>query len=312
MSYNMTTLRFPSSDGKNSVYAEIYEPAYGEIRGILQLSHGMTDYVGRYEALAAYLTDAGFVFAGNCHLGHGRTASTPEDFGFFADKGGVDYLIDDLHLMNIQLKKKYPNVPIVIMGHSMGSFLSRLYVKKYPTDVVGHIIHGTGGPMPVILPMGKALARLVALLKGKRHRSKFIASMAFLGYNSKFDKSEGRHAWLTRDGELIAGRDEDSYSNFIFTVSAYLDLFTMVGKSNSREWFKSYPKDLKTLIMSGDMDPVGNYGKGPKYVYKHLLLSGSVATDIKLYEGARHELFNEICREEAFSDILKFLELAVK
>ena len=158
-----------------------------------------------------------------------------------------------------------------------------------------------------ILPLGKALVNTVILFCGKRHRSSLVASMAFAGYNSKFDKSEGKHAWLTRDSSKIEGRDEDRLQNFTFTVSAYRDLFCMVGSSNSKKWFREYPTAMRTLIMSGDADPVGAYGKAPRYVYKQLLVSG--ANDIKLltYDGARHELFNETCREQVFADIVSWL-----
>ncbi len=309
MSFIKSEFSFPSSDGKHTVFATVFEPDGCEIRGIVQLSHGMIDYVGRYEVLADYLCREGYVLAGNDHLGHGRSANgKPEDFGFFADRGGIDFLLSDLKSVNSTLKEKFPKKPIVIMGHSMGSFLSRLYTERYPETVCGHIIHGTGGPMGAILPLGKLVVKLNSLLFGNRHRSKFVASLAFMGYNKKFDKSEGIFAWLTRDVERVNGRLSDEYTNFIFTVSAYYDLFCMVGLSNSGRWFKEYPTDMKTLILSGDMDPVGNYGKGPSCVYKKLLAAGCTEIKLKLYDGARHELFNETCKDEVFADIKRWLD----
>ena len=163
-----------------------------------------------------------------------------------------------------------------------------------------------------ILPLGKALVNTVIAFRGKRHRSSMVASMAFSGYNSRCDRSEGKHAWLTRDAARIAGRDDDRLQNFTFTVGAYRDLFRMVGASNSKKWFTSYPTTLRTLIMSGDEDPVGAYGKAPRYVYKQLLVSGAEDLKIKTYEGARHELFNETCREQVFADMIEWLEEQVK
>ncbi len=307
MNYTLSSLTFKSCDGKNTIYGRIYTPASGEIRGVVQLSHGMVDHSGRYEALADYLTKNGYVFAGNDHLGHGNSVSDDADFGFFAEKGGVDLLLRDLHAMNRILREKFPGMEPVIMGHSMGSFLSRLYVEKYPHTVSGHIIHGTGGPMGVILPLGKALVKTISLFRGKRYRSRFVKGIAFAGYNSKFPKDEGKNAWLTRDLSTVSMRDEEKFTNFTFTLSAYYDLFTAVGASNSKNWFSSYPSDLPTLIMSGDMDPVGNYGNGPKYVYKKLLVRGVTDLSLKLYEGARHELFNETNREKVFADIAEWL-----
>ena len=305
MNYVITHVNFPSSDGKSTVHGEIYEPQ-GEILGVVQLSHGMLDYVGRYTALAEHLTSQGYVLAGNDHLGHGGTAASDGELGYFADKDGITHRLRDLHAMNRLLRERYLGIKPVILGHSMGSFLSRLYVERYPNSVSGHIIHGTGGPM-AILPLGKALVNTVMLFRGKQHRSGLVASMAFAGYNSRCEKSEGKHAWLTRDGSRVAGRDEDRLQSFTFTVSAYRDLFGMVGASNSKKWFKEYPTTVRTLIMSGDADPVGAYGKAPRYVYKQLLMTGAESIKLITYEGARHELFNETCREKVFDDITEWL-----
>lgn len=308
MSYTLSEFNFPSSDGKSTVHARIYAPTGATVRGVVQLSHGMIDHVQRYETLANYLTSRGFVFAGNDHLGHGMTAASEEDLGFFADREGVNCVLRDLHHMNRMLRERFPGIKPVLMGHSMGSFLSRLYAVKYPNSIQGHIIHGTGGPMGAILPMGKALVNTIMLFRGKKYRSNLVAKISFAGYNSKFPKSEGKNAWLTRDIPLVAGKDKDPKTGFIFTLSAYRDLFEMVGLSNSNKWFSEYPKDLSTLIMSGNMDPVGDYGKGPAYVYKHLLISGASDVAIRIYDGARHELFNETCRDTVFADMVRWLE----
>ncbi len=308
MNYTLSFLTFPSSDGNSQVHAKIYSPLNRQIRGVVQLAHGMADHSGRYEELAEYLTGKGYVFAANDHLGHGKTAPSDDDFGYFADKGGIDLILKDLHAMNRILRNNYPGMKPVIMGHSMGSFLSRLYVEKYPHTVSGHIIHGTGGPMGIILPFGKCLVKLISIFKGKKYRSSFVKNMAFMGYNSRFPKSEGSVAWLTRDVALVSGEDRNKYTTFTFTLSAYYDLFTMVGKTNSNKWFEAYPQSLPTLVMSGNMDPVGNYGKGPKYVYKRLLMNGVGDLKLKLYDGARHELFKETCRDDVFADITNWLD----
>ena len=126
MNYNYQEISFPSSDGKNTVRGYIYTPKNVTARGVVQLSHGMIDYVGRYEALADYLTSKGYIFAGNDHLGHGATAASPEDLGFFAERDGYKYVIEDLYRMNKLLRDTFPALPLVLMGHSMGSFIARL------------------------------------------------------------------------------------------------------------------------------------------------------------------------------------------
>ncbi len=310
--YNKHEITYPSADKKSRIVADIFEPAMGGVLGVVQLAHGMVDHPGRYAKLAAYLTERGFVLAANHHLGHGKSVSSDDDFGYFADEDATTCLLRDMHQLNRTLRERYSGIPIVLMGHSMGSFLSRLYVERYPHTVVGHIIHGTGGPHKLMLPIGRALIALIALFRGKRYRSRFVAGLAFSGYNSKFDKSEGKNAWLTRDIQAVADRDEDEFTSFIFTLEGYNELFRMISASNSKKWFNSYPKNMPTLIMSGDMDPVGQYGRGVAYVYKHMLMGGCSSLTLKIYEGARHELFNETCRDEVFADIAEWISQCLK
>lgn len=306
MNYLYKEIEYPSSDGKNTIHAELYVPSFSDVKGVVQLSHGMMDYVGRYRALADALAAAGYVLAGNDHLGHGSSVSTPDDYGYFAAKGGVGYVIDDLNRMNSFLRSEYPDVPIVLLGHSMGSFIARLYAVKYPSTIDALIIHGTAGKNP-ILPIGRLLVKLLKLIRGERHRSKFVCSMADGGYNKAFDKSEGDGAWLTRDPFMVADRAGNPKTDFIFTLSGYSDLFEMLGGCNSDEWFEKFPKRLPTLVMSGSDDPVGDFGKGVSYVYNKLRAVGANA-ELKMYDGARHELFNEINREEVFCDLISWLD----
>ena len=306
MSYIFKEISFPSSDEKNTIHAELYIPESGKIRAVIQISHGMIDYVARYKALAEFFVREGYVVAGNDHLGHGGSVASNDDFGFFASRDGYKYVIEDLYRMNGILHDEFRGVPVIMLGHSMGSFLARLYAAKYPDSISGLIIHGTSGKNP-LLGMGTLVVRLLRAIYGERHRSKLVTALAFGSYNARFDKSEGEWAWLTRDLERVADRDTERRTNFKFTLAGYADLFALIGGCNSKEWYENYPKSLPTLIMSGDMDPVGNYGKGIKEVYEGLLGAGAVNVRCKLYEGARHELFNEINRSECFLDILAWL-----
>ncbi len=311
MNYNLTEITFPSSDGKNTIYAELYTPKAATAKGIVQLAHGMTDYTGRYTLLADYLTARGYILAGNHHLGHGKTVASDEDFGYFAEQGGLKYVIDDMKLMNDYLTKTFPTLPIVLLGHSMGSFLSRLYAVEYPLSIRGLIIHGTGGKNPLV-GMGITIAKVVRAFCGGHHRSKLISSLAFGNYNAKFPKEEGESAWLTRDIALVLSRGEDKFTSFKFTTSGYIDLFTALKTSNDKSWYKRYPKEMPTLVISGDMDPVGNYGKGPLEVANGLMVGGCSDITLKLYPGARHELFNETNRDEVFAYLVDWLGGVVK
>lgn len=307
MNYTFSEISFPSSDGVSTIYAEIYAPREKAPKGIVQLAHGMIDYVGRYKNLIDALSAEGYIFAGHHHLGHGKSAKSTEDFGYFADKDGVKCLIADMLSMNEYLHKTFPALPITVMGHSMGSFITRLYINEHPETVSGAVIHGTSGPNP-LLPFGISLARLIRLFRGGRHRSKLITGLAFGSYNSKFPKEEGSSAWLTREAAQVADRNTDGFTQFIFTSSAYIDLFSMIRDCNRKGWFENYPKKLPTLVISGDADPVGNYGRGVRYVYEKLRLNGSENIDLKMYAGARHELFNETNRDEVFRDIISWLD----
>ena len=305
--YTISEISFPSADGKNTVRGVIYTPTSGTVRGVIQLVHGMIDHMGRYRHVAEYFISQGYAFAGNDHLGHGKTAASPDDFGYFADSDGVLMVLKDIHTMNKQLRVTFAGLPIILLGHSMGSFLSRLYVECHPHSISAHIIHGTGGPNP-LLGLGKTLIKWKMLRRGGRFVSKTIINLAHAGYNSRFDKSEGETAWFTRETEMVSDRRTDPMTSFYFTLGGYADLFKMLGDSNSKKWFENYPKELPTIIMSGTDDPVGNFGKGPEYVYKQLMVQGVSDVSLKLYGGARHELFNETNRLEVFADMLSWIE----
>ena len=306
MNYIHKDITFPSSDGKNIIHAELFVPSDNNIRGVVQIAHGMMDYVGRYALMAEALCAAGFALAGNDHLGHGDSVSTPDDYGFFASKNGYNFVIDDVKKMNDLLRKEFPNVPIVLLGHSMGSFISRLYAVKYPESIDGLIIHGTAGPNPAT-GAGLLLVKLMRAIKGERYRSRFICSLADGGYNKGFDPSEGDGAWLTRDPSMVADRKGNPKNDFIFTLAGYEDLFHFLGDCNDRSWFRQFPNDLPTLVISGKEDPVGGFGKGVQYVYDKLAKRGA-NVELKFFDGARHELFNETNRDEVFSYLVAWLE----
>ena len=305
MNYQHKDIFFTSTDCKNNIHAEFFVPSDKKITAVVQISHGMMDYVGRYKGLAEALCQYGIALAGNDHLGHGDSVSTADDYGFFATKNGYNYVIDDVKLMNELIRKEFPGIPVILLGHSMGSFIARLYAVKYADSIDGLIIHGTAGPNPAT-GAGKLLVKLLRAIKGERHRSKFVCSMADGGYNKGFDPAEGAGAWLTRDPSMVADRVGNPKNDFVFTLSGYYDLFTMLGGCNSKDWFASFPKSLPTLIVSGAEDPVGGFGKGVRFVYENLKKQGA-SVEIKLYEGARHELFMETNREEVFSDLAKWV-----
>ena len=306
MNYLHKELTFPSSDGRNTIHAELFIPSDNKVRAVVQVAHGMMDYIGRYALMADALCASGIALCGNDHLGHGDSVATPDDYGFFASRDGYKYVIDDVKGMNDLIRKELPDLPVILLGHSMGSFISRLYSVRYPDSIDGLIIHGTAGPNPAT-GAGKLLVKLLRAVKGERYRSKFVCSLADGGYNKGFDPAEGDGAWLTRDPSMVADRVGNPKNDFIFTLAGYEDLFNFLGDCNSKAWFKAFPAGLRTLVISGDTDPVGDFGKGVRYVYDNLKKNGA-NVELKLYEGARHELFNETNRDEVFADLIKWIE----
>ena len=309
MPYTEKKIEFLSSDGKNTVRGTLYLPE-GKVLFAVLLSHGMIDHSERYSGFAEFLTSHGCAFFGYDHLGHGRTAACPEDFGFFASRGGRELLVDDLERARLLLAKELPDTPIVLFGHSMGSFIARLYATKYKDALSAIVIHGTAGANPMLLP-GRAIVSLLRLIYGERHRSPFIKSLAEGAYEKAFVKTDGKNGWLTRDVARVADRDTDPRTSFTFTLAAYADLFEMLTLCNKGAWFRDYPRELPTLIMSGGDDPVGGFGRGTRQVYKKLQKCGVESLTYKEYEGARHELFFEINSDEVFADILSWISGAV-
>ena len=298
---------YPSSDGKNTIYATWFLPDDAKVRAVVQIAHGMNECIAQYEALAQTLTDAGFAVCGNDHLGHGKSAATADDFGFFGEKDGMGFILDDLHAMTGLTKRRFPDVPYFLLGHSMGSFLCRLYVARFGYELDGLLILGTGGPNP-LLWLGKLLAKAIALCKGPRYRSKMLAKLSFMRYNSRYGKGADKRSWLTRDESVYSLYANDPLRNCIFTISAYKELFRMLGECNAKEWFACVPKDMPTYIASGAEDPVGDFGEGPAYVAETLKECGAKDVTLHLYEGARHELHHETNYDEFASDLLAWLK----
>ena len=303
--YSISNVRFTSADGKSRVHGWVYAPQ-GEIVGLLQITHGMCEYIGRYRWFMEAMAEQGFVVFGHDHIGHGDS-SQPEEYGFFGEKDGWKHLVADVQKMSLIVREKYPNLPLYLFGHSMGSFVARLYLQKYGNEIDGAILSGTCGPNPMA-KAGITAASAVIKLKGPLHRCGILRKMAFSGYNSKYKPQRTTHDWLTRDEAVVDTYLNDPKCNFCFTACGFRDLFTMVSKCNSREWFASLPKDLPILLISGDMDPVGGYGKGIEKVVENLLMNGMGDVSLCLYPEARHELLNESNKEEVLADVQFWLK----
>lgn len=297
---------FPSSNGVDSVSYRCYIPQKKPM-AMVQISHGMAEHFGRYHEFAGFLAEKGFLVCGNDHLGHGQTATTLEDLGFFGEKNGWINMTDDLHLLTMKMKQEYGDLPCFLIGHSMGSLLARAYLSCYGKDLAGAVLIGTSGENPAARA-SMPLIKLIAKAKGKRHRSGFIYRLAFGNYNSRYEKGSRKLAWMSQDNGVLDSFKADERCNFILTVAGFGDLMKMLLYVSRKDWASEVPSSLPVTLLSGDMDPVGNFGEGIRQVFKQLQMAGLNDLSLKLYPGFRHEILNEPGKEQVYQDILLWLE----
>ncbi len=296
-----------SSDGKTELACYAYVPTAAAPHAVIEISHGMCEYIRRYEGFAEAMCALGYAVCGHDHKGHGESTESADELGFFADEGGADLLVNDLYAVTKKFRADFEHLPLVLLGHSMGSFVARQLAAAYPDAVDALIISGTGGPESPT-KAGKAVAKIIAALKGKMHRSKLLKSMSTGNYYKKFGKDAPKSAWLTRDHDVVAKYDSDPLCQFTFTARGYYDLFDLLGKVSSKDWAKKVRRDLPILMISGENDPVGNFGKGVKVVYERLSDAHLTDLTLKLYPEGRHEMLNESNRDEVMADIHKWLQ----
>lgn len=298
-------LTYPSADGVHQIHAYIWAPA-GKPRGIIQLSHGMCEYILRYESWAKRFVAKGYVFCGNDHLGHGRSVKSRAELGHILPRNGDEILIDDVHALSVLIKERYPDTPLVLYGHSMGSFVARGYLPKYGNELAAALISGTAG-FGLPTGLGRKLAHTIGFFRGKDHRSKLLTSIGFGSYNKRFKKEEDVFSWLTRDKSVRDRYRKDPLCTFVFTTEGYDTLFALIKRISTKEWVKSVPKELPILLFAGDQDPVGGNGKGVRDVYDRLQKAGC-RVSLKLYENGRHEMHNELNADEVFADLTAYLK----
>ena len=260
------------------------------MRAVLQIAHGMAEHFERYEKFIDVLTNNGIAVFTNDHLGHGKSVSGEDEKGYFGPDGWHVMVADCRRLYEIA-RKEYPDQPYYFFGHSMGSFVARAFAREYGKDLSGAIFCGTGGKNPAV-GMGITIANTIAKSKGDHYRSKFVDGMAFGAYNKKFEKRTP-FDWLTRDTDVVDAYIADPDCGFLFTVNGFAGLFGVLKSVSGADWYNEVPADLPILLIAGDMDPVGNYGKGVTQVGNDLKATGHKAVKMILYKDCRHEILNE-------------------
>ena len=301
--YNKTEFTFPSQSGLCDIHAACYLPE-GQPRAILQIAHGMAEHFERYEKFIGVLVDNGIAVYTNDHIGHGQSVASAEDKGYFGP-GGWHTMVLDCHQLYTIARERFADLPYYFFGHSMGSFVARAYAREYGTELAGAIFCGTGGKNPAV-GVGIALANMIAKCKGDHYRSKFVDGMAFGTYNKRF---EGRTPfdWLTRDQDVVDAYIADPDCGYLFTVNGMAGLFGALQSVSGPDWYKAVPTQLPILLVAGNMDPVGNYGKGVAQVCDDLKATGHDVNMI-LYDQCRHEILNESAVfDRVCADILAFI-----
>lgn len=301
---------YPSVTEVANIFARSWAPEGQEIKGVLQISHGMAEHGERYEELASFLCEAGYAVIINDHVGHGRSINSDDDLGYFngdKNKAGIGF-VEDIHKLTLIAIDEFKK-PVILMGHSMGSFVVRHYITKYSADIAGAIICGTSGPNPAA-GAGILIASLIEKIKGPKYKSEFINGVAFGTYNKR---CEGRTPfdWLSVNKENIDKYIADPYCGFLFTLSGYKNLFEVLKFVSEPAWYGAVPSDLPMYLIAGTEDPVGTYGKGVKTVFDKLNETGHNNVRIKLYEGDRHEIHNEDDRFTVYADIASWCDSVI-
>ena len=299
-----------SADKKTNIHAITCLPKDNQFTRVFQIIHGMCEYIERYIPFIEYLTTKGFVVVGHDHLGHGQSVNNPDDLGYFGEPDPSDLLIKDIHSLRKITEKKFPNLPYFICGHSMGSYLLRQYICDYSKGLAGIIIIGTGYMSPCESLMSLGFLNFMACIKGMRHRSKLSKKLSIeMGPYKKYDheNKDVNNSWVTRDPEIVRQYYNDKKCQFDFTINGFYGLVQAIRYSCNPSNVARIKKDIPILFVSGDNDPVGNNGEGVKKSYEIMKLVGSVDVTLKLYEGSRHEVLNELNRKEVFEYILNWI-----
>ncbi|MDR1465082.1 MAG: lysophospholipase [Oscillospiraceae bacterium] len=302
---------YPSASGLGEIYARGWMINGVAPKALVHVVHGMAEHGERYEAFARALCREGYALWAADLIGHGRSAQTDEDLGWFGESGGWLSFVNDTKRLNDHLRRLYPDIPIVLFGHSMGSFVARAYCARYGGELAGAVFCGTSGRNPATAA-GILAARLMITFRGGRHRSELLDTAAFGTYNKKYSgKPRTKFDWLNTDPAQVDRYLADERCGFLFTAAGMLDMMGLLQNVSRQNWFQSVPYRLPMLLIAGEDDPVGDDGKGVRQVYRELKESGHNNTSCKIFPGMRHEILLEPRRQEVYDAIFAWLAAAL-
>lgn len=299
---------FKSEDGTD-VFVYNWLPDDGvKTKGIVQISHGMAETAKRYERFAELLTENGYIVYANDHRGHGKTAKTIEDLGYLADEDGFNWLVKDLHKLTNIIKKENDSMPLFLFGHSMGSFAGQKYIMLHGNELDGVILSGSNGKQGIILNVGTIVAKREVKKNGRKAKSTKLDKLSFGGFNKAFKPNRKDFDWLSRDNDEVDKYMDDPFCGTVFTAGYFYDFLTGLKEIEDEDNLRMIPKDLPIYIFSGDKDPVGKFGKGVINLVNRYKKYGVKDISHKLYKDGRHEMLNEINRDEVMDDIINWLD----
>lgn len=304
------TEKIASTDSKNNLNVIIWETEKEPI-GVLQIVHGMAEYIDRYDNFAKYMTEHGFNVIGHDHLGHGHSVNDERDYGFFAEENGDKIIIEDMHSVTQYAREKWEELPNFILGHSMGSFCLRQYLTKYSNDVFGAIIMGTGWIPSAAALLGKTIATNTCKSKGSHTVNPLLIKLTLEPYNKPFAPARTNCDWLSRDEKQVDLYVNDKLCGFDFTAGAYKDFFTILEKIAKNRQLIGMRKSLPILITSGSVDPVGGK-KACEKLNAQYKRCGIDDVTLKLWENDRHEILNELDKSDVYDYIYNWLKSKIQ
>ena len=313
-----TEFYFPSSDGVSEIRALLWEPGNPEedktgARCILQILHGMAEHIERYRGFAEWCTEHGIIVCGHDDIGHGKSVANESQWGHMP-RNGKDVLIEDVHRLRQLVQERYPSadaarpLPSIMFGHSMGSFVLRLYLTLHAEGVTAAIVCGTGQLPPLLSTGGSLLARLVSTFRGSESRSPLLHSLSVGAYSKQIANARTPLDWLSTDETVVDEYIAAPSCGFMFDASATIALTSITGAMVKRETVAAVPVSLPLLFIAGAEDPVGEKGAGVKRAVQLFKETGHDKVTLTLYEGMRHEILNENGKERVYNDILSWIE----
>ena len=296
---------YKSADKITNIHACIWIPEE-EIKGVIQIAHGVTEYILRYEEFAKYFTSKGYVVVGNDHIGHGLSVAKGREKMYFGKEGSWNFVVKDIKTCFEITKAKFPNIQYIFLGFSLGSFLIRTYLIDYPEDINKAIIMGTGQMSEIPIKLAKLMAYSEAKKVGEEHSTQKIHNLTFGTYNKIFAPNKTEYDWLCANEEALNEYINDPLKGGDFSAGLFREMLNGMLYTSKIDNIQKMNKDIEILLISGAMDPVGNCGKGVEKTYKALKKAGINNVTVKLIPNDRHDILHEKDKLEVYNSIYKF------